>query len=131
MKISMLFSPPGVVDFRAPRSSRKRCNKLPLFPSTSVKTRLIDVGPPAGFSHLLEELRTRPAGSICQGQSLGPFRPVRYQATLRRPRGRPGRGEEYVSLQTPPIRILYWSRQCFLVAAEIVSQMLHEFVHFS
>jgi hypothetical protein len=33
-------------------------------------------------------------------------------------------------LQAPLIRILYWFRQCFLFAAEIVSQMLHEFVHF-
>src|SRR5207253_10798856 len=36
---------------------------------------------------------------------------LRYQATLRRPRGRPGGSEEYVSLQTPLDRILHWSRQ--------------------
>src|SRR6266568_8087906 len=101
MKISMLFSPPGVVDFRAPRSSRKRCNKLPLFPSTSVKTRLIDVGPPAGLSHLPGDVLNPPRRLHLPGPFLGPFRPVRYQATLRRPRRRPGRSEEYVSLQTP------------------------------
>jgi len=54
------------------------------------------MGPPAGLSHQLWVLWTRPAGSICQDHSSGPFRPVRYQATLRRPRGRPGGSEEYV-----------------------------------
>jgi len=60
-----------------------------------------------------------PEGSICQGLSLGTLQAFTLPATLRRPLGRPGRGEEYVSLQTPLIRILYWFRQCFLFAAEI------------
>jgi hypothetical protein len=41
----------------------------------------------------------------------GPFRPLRYQATLRRPRARPKASEEYVSLQTRSGRILHQSRQ--------------------
>src|SRR6266851_7403631 len=121
----MLFSTPGGGRFSRAPPFTKTLQQATTFSLTSVKTRLIDVGPPAGLSHLPGDVLNPPRRLHLPGPFLGPFRPVRYQATLRRPRRRPGRSEEYVSLQTPPVRILHWSQQCFPGEASLISQMVH------